>query len=280
MKAAAPAMPQIDVIIPCYNARTTLVRAVDSALQQSCVGQVWIVNDGSTDTSPSVAGALTRAYPGRVMHIHLPDNGGAARARNIGAIHARQEIVAFLDADDMYERHALDAAALGLANNPNLALVRLGLKPADLPDEFAEHPKFAAAWRLMEMTVGGNLVIHRRLLIALGGFPEHPLFHHMGGEDGALGIALHQNLQFGTMFGEPGIIYQYRAGAHAERLMRAQLFGELPETVTPERIAEAEQVTQSIATRIAGLRLLLAAAPPGAVPLTVEWGTSPGSGPK
>lgn len=45
----------IDVVIPCYNAATTLQRAVQSVLNQPELGLLWIVDDGSTDQTFSLA---------------------------------------------------------------------------------------------------------------------------------------------------------------------------------------------------------------------------------
>ncbi|WP_373752984.1 glycosyltransferase, partial [Neisseria weixii] len=44
----------LDVIIPCYNAATTLETAVKSALLQAEVQNVWLVDDASTDNTRDV----------------------------------------------------------------------------------------------------------------------------------------------------------------------------------------------------------------------------------
>ena len=35
----------IDVIIPCYNAENTLLRSVQSALNQAELGKIWLIDD-------------------------------------------------------------------------------------------------------------------------------------------------------------------------------------------------------------------------------------------
>lgn len=41
----------IDVIIPCYNASQTLVRAVQSVLNQPELGTLWLIDDASSETT-------------------------------------------------------------------------------------------------------------------------------------------------------------------------------------------------------------------------------------
>ena len=44
-------LPLIDVVIPCYNAEQTLVRAVESVLLQGNLGCLWLIDDASTDNT-------------------------------------------------------------------------------------------------------------------------------------------------------------------------------------------------------------------------------------
>lgn len=266
----------MDVVIPCYNAEASVGAAIASALAQKRVEQVWVIDDASTDASATVIEDWARRHPKRITPVFLARNMGAAAARNVALWRGDSALVAFLDADDAYEPQALDAAAIALEKHPHFALVRLSLVPRGLPEAYAAHPKFDRAWRLMEMTVGGNLVIRRPVLMACGGFPEAEVFRRLGGEDGALAIALHTRLQFGTLFGEPGVIYTFRPGAHAERLLTAQFSGELPPEVSVQDLARSRAVTRAIGERLEDLRLILAQSPPGGAALTVEW-QEPGS---
>ncbi|MDK4565306.1 glycosyltransferase family 2 protein, partial [Kingella kingae] len=101
---------KLDIIIPCYNAASTLNRAVESSLQQAELHQLWLVDDASTDNTWAHIQAWQARYPSRIQACRLPDNGGVARARNWGALQSQAEIIAFLDADDAYQAHALQAA--------------------------------------------------------------------------------------------------------------------------------------------------------------------------
>jgi succinoglycan biosynthesis protein ExoO len=92
----------VSVLIAAYNAAPFLARAVASALNQSAPPiEVLIVDDGSTDTTALVAGALAE-QDGRVRVLRLGVNRGPAAARNAGVAAARGAWIAVLDADDAF----------------------------------------------------------------------------------------------------------------------------------------------------------------------------------
>ena len=100
----------IDVIIPCYNAEKTLVRAVQSALNQAELAKIWLVDDGSTDDTFELMLSLQAQFPEKICIEQMPKNGGVAKARNWGALQSEAALIAFLDADDAYEPQALQVA--------------------------------------------------------------------------------------------------------------------------------------------------------------------------
>lgn len=90
--------PRVSVIIPCFNAATTLARAIASVRAQAIEEiEIIVVDDGSSDGTSAAAARLG----GDDLHlIVLPENGGVSRARNAGLAAAQGAFVAFLDADD------------------------------------------------------------------------------------------------------------------------------------------------------------------------------------
>lgn len=95
----------ISVIIPTYNRRELLGRAVQSVLDQTeQATEILIMDDGSEDGTQE-----EWAHPedGRVRYFRL-DHGGACRARNEGLAQAAGEYAAFLDSDDTWERDKLE----------------------------------------------------------------------------------------------------------------------------------------------------------------------------
>lgn len=174
----------IDVIIPCYNSEKTLVRAVQSVLNQPELNLLWLIDDASTDNTLTLAKHLQAQVPDKIRVERMPQNGGVAKARNWGALQSEAALIAFLYADDAYENGALQVAEKIFEFKPETALVRLALKAINLDERYSSHPNFDLAWQYMQMTGAGNTVFRRSFFLACGGFPQHQLFQELGGEDG------------------------------------------------------------------------------------------------
>ena len=92
------AVSGISVIIPLYNKRGVISRAIDSVLAQDGVNfEIIVVDDGSTDDSEKVIAA----YGEKITYIHQ-QNAGPSAARNCGVRASRHPVIAFLDADDEF----------------------------------------------------------------------------------------------------------------------------------------------------------------------------------
>ena len=100
-------MPEISLIIPCYNVQTFLPRCLDSLLAQSF--QDWeavCVDDGSTDATVAILDAYA-ARDGRFRIIHQA-NAGVSCARNRALEEARGQYILFVDSDDLLHPQALE----------------------------------------------------------------------------------------------------------------------------------------------------------------------------
>lgn len=87
----------ISIVVPCYNAATTLIDTLDSVLaQEEASFEVIVIDDGSTDGSLAVA----RCYEPRVRVVSGPNRGPSA-ARNRGIRETTADWLLFLDADDV-----------------------------------------------------------------------------------------------------------------------------------------------------------------------------------
>ena len=90
------------VVIPVYNAKSSLKRCVDSWLAQSRSDlELLLVDDGSTDGSAGLCDELADSDP-RIRVIHQK-NSGVSAARNAGIQEACGEYVLFTDSDDYVE---------------------------------------------------------------------------------------------------------------------------------------------------------------------------------
>ena len=91
-------MPRVSVIVPVYNRRDCLLRAVRSALNQTFADlEVIVVDDASTDGTMEV---LDSVADSRLVRICSDRNLGGSGARNLGIRKATGELIAFLDSDD------------------------------------------------------------------------------------------------------------------------------------------------------------------------------------
>lgn len=108
--------PKVTVIVPCHNAAAYLKEAVDSLLVQNPTPwEVIVIDDGSTDGSAAIA----EAYGAPVV-CRRQDHQGIAGARNHGLRLARGELIAFLDADDIWPPDSLARRLLRLKADPQL----------------------------------------------------------------------------------------------------------------------------------------------------------------
>ena len=96
----ASGRPEVSVIIPVRNGEAFVAEAVRSALDQTgVVTEVVVVNDGSTDRTGAILAAIDSPA---LRVIELERSGGGAAARNLAVAQARAELIAFLDADDLF----------------------------------------------------------------------------------------------------------------------------------------------------------------------------------
>ena len=106
----------ISVIIPTYNRKNTLPRAVESVLNQTYKPvEIIIVDDGSTDGTKEW---FSEMYP--LVHYIYQVNSGVSSARNTGINSARGDWIALLDSDDEWLPDKLELQVKLLQNNAEL----------------------------------------------------------------------------------------------------------------------------------------------------------------
>ncbi|GKT10877.1 glycosyltransferase [Desulforhabdus sp. TSK] len=98
------------VVIPAFNAEAYIAEAIESALNQIGVKiEVIVVDDGSTDNTLQVVESFKKR-----IRIIRQENMGAAAARNSAAQAAQGNVLAFLDADDIWMPQKLYIQSLKL----------------------------------------------------------------------------------------------------------------------------------------------------------------------
>jgi glycosyltransferase involved in cell wall biosynthesis len=97
--------PLVSVIISFLNEEKFLGEAVESVLQQdySC-WQLLLIDDGSTDNSTAIAKVYAEKYAGKIIYYEHDHhvNKGLSASRNFGIQQATGELIAILDADDIW----------------------------------------------------------------------------------------------------------------------------------------------------------------------------------
>ena len=169
-----PMVPSlVTIVIPCFNYRHYLAKAIDSAqAQQYRPFEVIVVDDGSTDDSATVA-----EHSG-VRLIRQP-NAGLGAARNAGLAEAAGEFVIFLDADDELLPDAVATGETVLRARPAVScVVRLCQLMNAQGRELPAHHRDVDTEELYREWLHANFVwtpgaaMFRRDRIAeIGGFP-------------------------------------------------------------------------------------------------------------
>jgi glycosyltransferase involved in cell wall biosynthesis len=98
----------LSVVIPVYNEQKTLRQVVEKVLQLSCVQQIVVVNDCSSDGTASIANELAAEYP-LVTVAHHEKNGGKTEALKTGFGRTTGSIVIVQDADLEYDPEEIPA---------------------------------------------------------------------------------------------------------------------------------------------------------------------------
>jgi glycosyltransferase involved in cell wall biosynthesis len=114
----------VSAVIPTFNRRDYVMRAIESVRAQTvAVDEIVVVDDGSTDGTSEAVGARY----GELVRVVRQPNGGPSVARRRGIQEARGEWIAFLDSDDEW-----------LPDKTEVTLNALARMPADIPWIFGD----------------------------------------------------------------------------------------------------------------------------------------------
>jgi glycosyltransferase involved in cell wall biosynthesis len=198
--------PAISIYIPCYNVALYIAPVIEGVLCQAVPpDEILIIDDGSTDNTCEIAAH----YPVRV--VRHDQNRGLAAARNTGLHTARNEYVAFLDADCVPSPSWLEILAKALTD-PHVAMAGGRLieknstpyadrwRTAHMPQEWGDAPLINPKFMF-----GNNGLGRKSLLTAVGGYDERM---RTNGED----VDMSQRLR------ERGYTFVYDPAATVEHL--------------------------------------------------------------
>ena len=118
--------PKVSVIVPVYNAKSTIKRCIDSVLNQVLGDlELILVDDGSNDG----CGTICDNYADKDNRIRVlhKTNAGCSAARNDGITIAKGEYLGFIDSDDYIEIN-MYSEMYEAARSLDLDVVEVGFK--------------------------------------------------------------------------------------------------------------------------------------------------------
>jgi glycosyltransferase involved in cell wall biosynthesis len=236
-------VPMISCVIPVYNGKLRLERAIKSALAQRPDVQVVLVDDCSTDDSRELCLKMARDDQ-RILALSLSDNRGQGYARNVGVAASYAPYVTFLDQDDEHAPGWYDHAIEVLQEDPRFAAVRGEIQLMEIPADLTVSPSDPRRSMMFNSTVW-NMVMHKVVYQVLGGCPYSPAFRtRQGAEDACLVVSLKQHFEVAKTTQLASRHYVNANGATAYFFRRTRVVGnriEFTEMTEEERNGTLEK---------------------------------------
>lgn len=172
--------PLITVIIPTYNLDRYVRSAIDSVLRQTYRNvEIIVVDDGSNDNTRDIV----KIYEKKRVNYIFKENGGLASARNAGVANSSGELIAFLDADDVWIENKLTVQFENMLKRKT-ALVGCGYYWVDTdlnileqvsPDDFKDRGDLLSKLLLNNVIYGSGsgVLLKRECFERVGFFDEN-----------------------------------------------------------------------------------------------------------
>lgn len=114
--AEASNQPLVSIIMPAHNAALFIGDAIRTVLAQTYTNwELLVIDDASTDGT----GEIVQSFPDeRIRYFPVERIGSPSGVRNVGLKNTQGELIAFLDADDLYYPDSLEKLARPLLEHP------------------------------------------------------------------------------------------------------------------------------------------------------------------
>jgi len=156
----------VSTIIPVYNRPEMVARAVESVLAQSHRPiEILLVDDGSTDHTPTVLAGLAAGHGEEIRVIHQA-NAGAGLARETGRLAARGGFIQYLDSDDLLLSNKFSDQVAALEAHPECAIAYGTSRHVHVDGRVLETPAAAQPRR--------STTCSHCCWWSAGGIPTHP----------------------------------------------------------------------------------------------------------
>ena len=184
---------RVSIVTIFFNAEPYLAESIESVLAQNFRNfELILVDDGSTDGSTAIALAYADRYKDQIRYLehrgHV--NRGMSASRNVGVSAARGDLIALMDADDVWRPYKLSEQIAIIDAHPEVAMVCgaarywkswMGgedrvVRSGHVQNVVALAPD--AAIKVYPLGTApapcpSDLVVRRALVLSLGGFEEH-----------------------------------------------------------------------------------------------------------
>ena len=206
---------KISVIIPTYNRKKTLARAIQSVINQSLSPyEILIIDDGSNDGTKE----WVKENFQNVKYIYQ-NNHGVSSARNIGIENAYGDWVAFLDSDDEWLPNKLFEQVKSIQSNPKIKFFHtneIWIRNGVRVNQMKKHKKYGG--HIFEKCLDICRVSPSSVLI------QKEVFDNIGVFDESLRVCEDYDLwlritsKYPVVFLDVPLIYKY--GGHADQLSK------------------------------------------------------------
>ena len=166
-------MPKVSVILPVYNRRHLIQRAIDSVVAQTFADwELLIVDDGSTDDVEAVVFPLMQNHA-NVRYVRHARRG-VAMTRNIGIYAALGSYITFLDSDDEYAPDHLRLRVQYIESQAHVDVVHGGVELIGPEETHWVQDAFDSSKRihLSECCMGSTFFGRKEAFIVAGGFKD------------------------------------------------------------------------------------------------------------
>lgn len=196
--SALPRTPAVSVIIPCFNAAATLARTVETVVHQTLRNiEIIVVDDGSTEPVARLLAPFQAADPR--LRVVQQSNRGLAGARNRGIEEARADLIAPIDADDVWHPAFLEACTAAMLDAPTAPFAYAYVFRIDSEDRVlplmthrtAPRHDAAGLITLNSVACGSAAVFRKGEVKSAGGYDAKMVLHGLhGAEDWKLLVTL------------------------------------------------------------------------------------------
>ena len=224
----------ISVIIPTYNRKKTLARAIQSVKNQSLSPfEILIIDDGSND---GTEGWVKENFQ-NIKYIYQ-NNHGVSSARNIGIENAYGDWVAFLDSDDEWLPNKLYKQVKAIDSNPEVKFFHtneIWIRNGVRVNQMKKHKKYGGY--IFEKCLDicrispSSVLIKKEVLDNIGVFDESLRVC----EDYDLWLRI--TSKYPVVFLDEPLIYKY--GGHADQLSKVN------DGIESYRIQSLEKIIKS-----------------------------------